>query len=107
MFSKPDRANIEDKGKSNRLKTPRTQDSSSAHLNQTGGHKSQARIPGVYEALSMLPKMIGISSELGRAELISKTLQNHSDRGREARADEQILCRELGSEVTSLDSNSS
>ena len=72
-----------------------------------GGHKSHARIPGVYEALSMLPKMIGISSELGRAELVSKRLQNHSDRGREARAVEQILCRELGSEVTSLDSNSS
>lgn len=50
----------------------------------------------------MLSEMIGISSEVGRTELISKRLYYYSNGGLEVRIKTQVLCREHRSEVSPL-----
>lgn len=75
----------------------RAQVSSLAHLNQTDGHKSLTLILAADETLSVLFKVIGIRSEVDRAELISKRLKYCSNRGWEVRAK-----TEHGPQVTPL-----
>lgn len=73
-----------------------------AYLTQTDSCKSHALSPRVHDSPSVLSKMVGLSLDVGTAELRSKRLQYHSDRGWKAGAGAEILYRRRRSEVTPL-----